>query len=119
MTTNLNRWVRSTRTLFSGAALGLLIASTGNPAIAAEMSEGSLERAGLQAACWVLTVPYGAVKVAYALGGGVVGGLAWVLTGGNTEVAEAVWVPSVTGDYIVQPQHLTAEKPLRFVGRGS
>ena len=57
------------------------------------------------------------MKVAYALGGGIVGGLAWVLSGGNTEVAKAVWIPSMTGDYIVQPQNLTGEKPLRSVGR--
>ncbi|MDH4081725.1 MAG: hypothetical protein OEU68_18150 [Nitrospira sp.] len=74
------------------------------------------KEAGLQAASWLLTLPYGAAKVAYAVGGGVVGGLAWVMTGGKTEVAKSVWIPSMTGDYIVQPQHLTREKPLRFMG---
>ncbi|GKS64588.1 hypothetical protein YTPLAS72_18920 [Nitrospira sp.] len=74
------------------------------------------KEAGLQAASWLLTLPYGAAKVAYAVGGGVVGGLAWAMTGGKTEVAKSVWIPSMTGDYIVQPQHLTKEKPLRFLG---
>lgn len=79
----------------------------------------SPEAAGLQAACWVLTIPYGAVKMAYAIGGGIVGGLAWAMTGGDMEVAKSVWIPSMTGDYIVQPQHLTGEKHLYFVGMSS
>ena len=79
----------------------------------------SPEAAGLQAACWALTVPYGAAKMAYAIGGGIVGGLAWAITGGNMEVAKSIWIPSMTGDYIVQPQHLTGEKHLYFVGVSS
>jgi len=82
-------------------------------------SSSSPEEAGLQAACWMLTVPYGAVKVAYAIGGGIVGGLAWAITGGNMEVAKSIWIPSMTGDYIVQPQHLIGEKHLYFVGASS
>ncbi|HSA86698.1 MAG TPA: hypothetical protein VLE46_10980 [Nitrospira sp.] len=79
----------------------------------------SPEAAGLQAACWALTIPYGAVKMAYAIGGGIIGGLAWAMTGGNMDVAKSVWIPSMTGDYIVQPQHLTGEKHLYFVGVSS
>lgn len=77
------------------------------------------ETVGLQAASWATTIPYGAAKIAYAIGGGIVGGLAWVTTGGNTEVAKSIWIPSMTGDYIVQPQHLTREKHLYFVGVAS
>jgi hypothetical protein len=90
-----------------------------NPPSHEEIQKTSPSRskeAALQAASWLLTLPYGAAKVAYAIGGGVVGGLAWVMTGGKTEVAKSVWIPSMTGDYIVQPQHLTKEKPLRFLG---
>jgi len=61
-------------------------------------------------------VPYGATKAAFAIGGGIVGGLAWAVTGGDTETAKAIWIPSMTGDYVVQPQHLTGEKTLRFIG---
>jgi hypothetical protein len=119
MTMRLYGLMRSKRNLVIGAALGLLIALTGNPAIAAETSETSPEGAALQAASWVATIPYGAVKVAYALGGGIVGGLAWMVTGGNTAVAKAVWIPSMTGDYIVLPQNLTGEKSLLFMGGSS
>ena len=79
----------------------------------------SPEAAGLQAACWALTIPYGAVKMAYAIGGGMVGGLAYAITAGNMEVAKSIWIPSMTGEYIVQPQHLTGEKHLYFVGVSS
>jgi len=112
--------IGSKRNLIFGVAVGLLIAGTGNPAIAAEQSGTSPEgAAGLQAVSWLATVPYGAVKVAYALGGGIVGGFTWVMSGGDTEAAKAVWVPSMTGDYIVQPENLTGDKPLHFVGGSS
>jgi hypothetical protein len=119
MTMRLYGLMRSKRNLVIGAALGLLIALTGNPAIAADTSGTGPEGAALQAASWVATIPYGAVKVAYALGGGIVGGLAWMVTGGNTAVAKAVWIPSMTGDYIVLPQNLTGEKSLLFMGGSS
>ena len=119
MITSLHGWMCSKRNLFIGAALGLLIALTGNQAIAEETSETSPKGAGLQAASWLATVPYGAVKVTYALVGGIVGGLTWALTGGNTEIAKAVWIPSMTGNYIVQPENLTGDKPLHFMGRSS
>ena len=79
----------------------------------------SPEAARLQAASWALTIPYGAAKMVYAIGGGIVGGFAWAVTGGNMAVAKSVWVPSMTGDYIVQPQHLTRERHLYFVGVSS
>jgi len=119
MTMSFYGWMCRKRNLFIGGALGLLIALTGDPAIAEELSESSPRESGLQAASWLATVPYGAVKVVYALSGGIVGGFAWVLTGGNTAVAEAIWISSMTGDYIVQPQNLTGEKSLHFAGESS
>src|SRR5215831_18635012 len=98
---------------------GPLITLDGNPATAKQASETSAQGVGLQAASWLATAPYGSVKVAYALVGGIVGGLTWVFTGGNTESAKAVWIPSMTGQYIVQPENLTGDKPLRFMGGSS
>jgi hypothetical protein len=71
MTTRIRGSLCSKRSLFLGATLGLLIAWTGNPAIAEEVSETSPKGAGLQAASWLATVP-GTAKVAYALVGGIV-----------------------------------------------
>ena len=97
-------------------AVALLIAWGGTPAIAADETGNSPSGAGLQAASWLATVPYGAAKVVYAVSGGLVGSLAWVMTGGNTDIAKAIWSPSMTGNYIVQPQNLTGDRALHFVG---
>ena len=100
------------------AAVALLIALGGNTAIAAHDS-GIASGAGLQAASCLSTVPFGAAKILYAVSGGVVGSLAWVMTGGNTEIAKAIFTPTMTGHYIVQPQNLTGDRALHFVGGSS
>ena len=96
-------------------AVALIIAVGGNTALAAD-DAGSPSGAGLQAASWLATVPYGAAKIVYAVSGGLVGSLAWVMTGGNTDIAKAIWSPTMTGHYIVQPQNLTGDRALQFVG---
>ena len=60
---------------------------------------------------------YAPVKVVYAILGTVFGGLAWGLSGGDSEVFNAVIIPSVRGDYVVTPSHLRGEQPLAFLGR--
>ena len=100
-----------------GAVLGVLIVCGGTPVIAAE-SQGSGSKTALEATSWLLTAPYGAFKAAYAIGGGIVGCIAWAVTGGNKEAANAIWTPAVTGDYIVRPENLSGERPLHFVGKG-
>ena len=98
-----------------GVVLGLSIVCTGPVAIAAESQGGNV---ALEVTSWVLTAPYGAFKAAYAIGGGIVGGIAWAVTGGNKEVANSIWTPAVTGDYIVRPENLSGERPLHFIGKG-
>jgi len=121
------QWMRVGRLLVAGVICCTLLVVTGQSVQAHgdEVSQASLasrsnlsspEGAGLQAASWALSVPYGAAKMSYAIGGGLVGALAWVMTGGNLEVAKSVWIPSMTGDYIVQPLHLTGEMHIYFVG---
>jgi hypothetical protein len=100
------------------AAVSMLVVMGVNTTVAAEDS-GSPSGAGLQAASWLATVPYGAAKILYAVGGGVVGSLAWVMTGGNTDIAKAIFTPTMTGHYIVQPQNLTGDRALHFVGGSS
>jgi hypothetical protein len=63
------------------------------------------------------TIPYGIVKVGYAVLGSAVGGLAYLITGFNDETAREVIQPAVRGDYVVRPEHLTADVPITFVGR--
>jgi hypothetical protein len=64
-----------------------------------------------------LTLPYGAIKVAFALGGGIVGGLTYAVSAGNVKAAQSVWVPSMYGDYTVKPEHLSGKQTLRFIGK--
>ena len=104
------------RSLTIVTAAALLIALGAHTATAADETGNTASGAGLQAASWLATVPYGAAKVVYAVSGGVIGSLAWVMTGGNTEVAKAIWSPSMTGNYIVQPQNLTGDRAMHFVG---
>ena len=105
------------RSLTVACAIAAVIAWGVN--VAGAEDSGTPSGAGLQAASWLASVPYGAAKVLYAVSGGVVGSLAWVMTGGNTDIAKAIWSPTMTGHYIVQPQNLTGDQPLRFVGGGS
>jgi len=60
---------------------------------------------------------YGPVKMAYSILGVVFGGIAWGLSGGDTEVMTAVITPAVRGDYVVTPSHLRGEEHLEFIGR--
>lgn len=91
-------------------------AQTASRADREEAAQGTPSGAGLQAASWLVTVPYGAVKVGFALLGGVVGGLTYALSGGNTEAAESVWTTTMYGTYVLTPEHLKGEKPIRFMG---
>ena len=83
---------------------------------AEDTTPGTPSGAGLQAASWILTVPYGAAKVAFAILGGIVGGLTWALSGGNSEAAKSVWTTSMYGTYVITPEHLKGDKPIRFLG---
>ncbi len=87
------------------------------PAAAQASERNAAAEFGLGVAAFVFTLPYGLVKTAYAVGGSVTGGLAWVLTGGRNEIARAIIQPAMRGDYVVVPEHLLLERSLVFVGR--
>ncbi len=74
---------------------------------------------GVQIASGALSVLYTPVKVVYAGLGGFMGSLAYILTAGNTEVAQSVWDASLEGDYWVTPEHVQGEKAIRFQGEPS
>ncbi len=81
-----------------------------------DSSDSLAANAGLGAASFICSVPYGAVKVAVAVLGGVVGGFTYVLSGLDKRAAESVWYTTMGGDYIVTPDHLRGKKDLRFTG---
>lgn len=82
--------------------------------------EGSTEttesQGGMGIASVLASIPYGVAKVCYALLGGIVGGFTWVLSGLDDKPAKKVWDASIRGDYVITPDHLRGEKPIRFVG---
>jgi hypothetical protein len=61
----------------------------------------------------VLYIP---AKLVYAILGGLVGGGAWVLTGGNGQTADTIWRSSLGGDYVVTPDMLAGKQPIHFSG---
>ncbi len=80
-------------------------------------AESTRENAGMGAASAVCSLLYAPTKLVYAALGTVFGGLAWGLSGGDSDVLDAVLLPAVRGDYVVTPAHLRGEETLEFVGR--
>lgn len=114
------------KTMMKGIAVLLVLAfvhlaviPVGHAQGAEDATSGSAKGAGLQAASWLLTIPYGATKVCFAILGGVTGGLTYVFSGGNLDAAKSVWQTSVYGTYVLTPEHLQGDKPVRFLGVAS
>jgi hypothetical protein len=100
---------------WSGLALAGLLAAmvTAGPAAADDMTN----EAGMGALAGLSTLVYAPVKLAYATAGLVFGGIAWGLSGGDSDVMMAVVTPAVRGDYVITPAQLRMEKPIEFFGR--
>jgi hypothetical protein len=72
---------------------------------------------GLGAGSALATLFYTPAKVLYAGFGLLTGGAAYVVTGGNSTVANRILTPSLRGTYVITPRHLTGEERVEFVGR--
>lgn len=117
---------RTQRTLRLGpvalAALGLVVAGPARAddrGITTEDSRELATDAGVGAAAGLSSLVYAPAKIVYAIGGGVVAGLAYVVSGGDADVAKPILDASVKGDYVVTPEHIQGKRPLEFVGRPS
>ena len=73
-----------------------------------------IEDAGIGTATVAANVFYIPAKLTYATLGGITGGLAYLLTGTNREVAERVWTPSMGGDYVLKQRHIRGEETIYF-----
>lgn len=87
---------------------------SGSQQEAASLNDSSI---GLQVASGALSVLYIPFKGAYAVLGGLFGGMAYALTAGNAEVTKSVWDASWGGTFWLTPQHLRGDLPIEFVGQ--
>ncbi len=77
---------------------------------------GSSSSAGMQAAAGLSNLLYFPAKAVFAICGGIVGGLTYVFSGLDENAAKPVWITSMYGTYIITPDHLRGDKPIRFLG---
>jgi hypothetical protein len=75
------------------------------------------QEAGLGMGAVLASLVYGPTKVLYASCGAIVGGLAFLFSGGDADVAGVIMTPSVRGDYVLTPAHLRGEREIEFLGR--
>ena len=54
----------------------------------------------------------------FAAAGGIVGGLAYLFSGFDEATAKRIWTTSADGTYILTPDHLRGDQPIRFLGVG-
>ena len=94
----------------------MLVAPAWSQSSSADQQQGTATGAGMGAASAAATILYFPFKAAFAIGGGIVGGLAYVFSGFSEQTAMNIWVPSVYGTYLITPEHLSGDKPVRFLG---
>ncbi len=104
-----------TRTLIA-LQLGIAVLAAA-PAAQAQQEDESVAFEGVVGVgAAICTLVYSPLKVAYAIGGSVVSGLAWMWTLGDTSIAGPIFRYSVQGDYVVTPAHLAGQRDLHFFG---
>ena len=84
--------------------------------LAAEEESSQSNEAALGIGSALLTVVYFPCKIVYPALGGIVGTFTYALTGGDTDTAKSVWEPSFYGTYVITPDHLKGNEPVRFYG---
>ncbi len=131
MNVSVNMSFKRQRSLWSNAAvlslviicsLAILVApvfaqeSSNVSNVPVSSNDASASGVGIQAGSALATIVYFPLKLAFAIGGGVVGGLAYGFSGGSEQTAKNIWIPSMYGTYIITPEHLKGDKPIRFLG---
>ena len=115
MTKQNRTWKQATAVTLVVGMLSLTAVSSGWAA-SDQNAESTGAQGGLGVASFMLSIPYGVAKTVYAGLGGLVGGAAYLVTGLDERTAKKIWDVSVLGNYVVTPEHLKGNEPLRFFG---
>lgn len=75
-----------------------------------------LDDAGWGTLAVLTNLVYAPAKVAYAVVGGITGGLAYAVTAGDMETAETIWTTSLGGTYVITPRMLRGADIIAFSG---
>src|SRR5262249_56537341 len=102
------------RKLVVGLSLAALVLGRAIPSQAQPHSAG--EEAGLAIGATTLNFLYFPAKVVVATGGFILGGLAGFATGGDTRAAYALWVPTMSGTWLLRPANMEGSQPVQFFG---
>ena len=94
-----------------------VVAETETPSEVDAAHGGREGEAGLGVAAGLISLLYAPAKVLYAAGGGLVAGLAYVVSAGDQQVTDPILTPALRGDYVITPAHLRGERQLEFIGR--
>ena len=94
----------------------LVIAICHLSAVPAARAESTSSQAGMGILAFAATLLYTPAKTVYAMLGGLGGSIAYGLSGGDTVAACRVWTPAFRGTYVLTPDHLRGEIPIRFAG---
>lgn len=81
-----------------------------------EGSSDTWSQVGWGALTGLTNLVYVPAKLVYAGIGGLTGGLALGLTGGDVGTAQAIWEPSLYGDYFLTPEMIQGEDGISFAG---
>jgi len=102
------------RKLVVGLSLAALVLGRAIPSQAQPHTAG--EEAGLSIGATTLNFLYLPAKMLVATGGFLLGGLAGVMTGGDTRAAYALWVPTMSGTWLLRPANMEGSEPVKFFG---
>ena len=94
----------------------MVAAPAWSQSMSTDRQQGTPAGVGMQVASVGATLLYFPCKAVYALGGGIVGGFAYVLSGGSEQTAKSIWVPSMYGTYVLTPEHLSGGRAIHFWG---
>lgn len=82
--------------------------------VSSASAENLPEKIGLGVGSIFATTIYFPLKTTYAILGGITGGLAYLVTGGDLFTASFIWMPTIQGDYIITPDMLRGKRKIRF-----